>query len=83
MHGILPCGQDFAFSLVELYAVPISLYLQLVQVPLEGSTALWHVSHCFLVCVTSKLAEGTVFPVTQITDEDFRQNPILALGMHC
>lgn len=72
VHRGLPCGQDFAFSLVELHEVPISPYLQPVNVPLEDSTTLWCISHYFLVCV--KLAEGTLCPIIQIINEDFKQD---------
>lgn len=72
MHRGLPCGQDFAFSLVELHEVPISPYLQPVNVPLEDSTTLWCISHYFLICV--KLAEGMLCPIIQIINEDFKQD---------
>lgn len=81
MHGNLPCGKDFAFSLVELHEAAISSYLQPIHAPLEDTTTLWHINHYFLVCV--ELAEVTVLPmingqeIEEINgqiNEDFRQN---------
>ncbi|KAK4809169.1 hypothetical protein QYF61_006427 [Mycteria americana] len=43
--GILPQVQVFALLLVELHEVPLSLFLQPVEVPLDGSTTLWCISH--------------------------------------
>ncbi|KAK4810833.1 hypothetical protein QYF61_008805 [Mycteria americana] len=62
--------QDFALPLVELHEVPVSPFLQSVQVPLDGSTTLWHISHSSQICVISKLAEGTLCLIIQIINED-------------
>jgi len=40
---------------------------------LNGSPAFWCVSHSFQLCVSSKLAEGALYPFTQVTDEDVKQ----------
>lgn len=37
--------QDFSFTFVELYKAPVGPFLQSAQVPLNGSTALWFISH--------------------------------------
>lgn len=41
--GIPPYMQDFAFSLVELHEIPLSLNPQPVQIPPNGSTAIWSI----------------------------------------
>lgn len=51
--------QDLALSIVELHRVPLSPFVQLVEVPLDGSATLWFVSHSSKFFVTSRLAEGT------------------------
>ena len=45
VHGVVPPQvQDFALLLVEPHEVPVSPFLQPVQVPLDGSPTLWCVS---------------------------------------
>jgi len=51
--------QEPTHVLVELDQVPLCPTLQLVQVSLNGSTALWCISHSSQSCVIRKLAEGT------------------------
>lgn len=46
---ILPQVQDFAHSLVEADEVPVSPFLQVAELPLDGSTALWCISLLFPV----------------------------------
>lgn len=54
-HGVIPPWvQDFALPFVELQEVPVCPSLQPAQVPLVGSTNLWHNSHSSQLCVTSK-----------------------------
>ncbi|KAK4831783.1 hypothetical protein QYF61_019096, partial [Mycteria americana] len=58
VHGVVPPQvQDFALPLVELHEVPASPFLQPVQVPLDGSTTLWCISHSSQCGVICKLAE--------------------------
>ncbi|KAF1440525.1 Zinc finger RNA-binding protein, partial [Pygoscelis papua] len=46
VHGVVPRWlQNFALPLVELHEIPIGPFLQPVEVPLDGSTTLWHISH--------------------------------------
>ncbi|KAK4806786.1 hypothetical protein QYF61_005582 [Mycteria americana] len=71
--GVVPLqGQDFALPLVELHEVPVSPFLQLVEVPLDDSMTLWHISYSSHFCVTSKLAEGTLCPIIQIINEEVK-----------
>lgn len=57
------------FSYVELLEVPVSLFLQSVEVPLNGSMILWHISHS-QVWIICKLAMETLFPIVQIINQD-------------
>lgn len=56
--------------LVELYEAPVSRFLQLDKVPLDGSMTLWCISHSsqFYVII-GKLAEDTLCPINQIINE--------------
>jgi len=49
--------QDFAFPLIKLHEVPLEPVLQLVKVPLSGSTTMWCFSHSSQFCVICELAE--------------------------
>ena len=46
--------QDFALLLVEPHEVPVSSVRQPVEVPVDGSTALWCVSHSFQFVSSAK-----------------------------
>ncbi|KAK4827979.1 hypothetical protein QYF61_022681 [Mycteria americana] len=64
VHGVVPRQvQNLAFSFTEVHKVPVSSFLQPVQVPLDGSTPLWPVTHSSQFCVICKLAEGTLCPI--------------------
>ena len=65
--------QDFALLLAELPEVSVSPFLQPVKLTLDGSMPLWHV-HSSQLCVIGKLAEGTLCPIVQITEEDVKQD---------
>lgn len=41
---------------------------------LSGSTAFWHVSYSFQFCIASKLADGTLYTFTQVTDTYVKQD---------
>jgi len=69
-----PHMQDFALPSVELHEVPVSPFLQPVQVSLDGSTTLSRVSYFSPFCVICKLAEGTLFPNMQIITGDIEQD---------
>ncbi|GAB0186707.1 ectonucleotide pyrophosphatase/phosphodiesterase family member 3 [Grus japonensis] len=69
--GVVPPQvQDFALPLVGLHEVPVNPFLQPVEVPLDGSMTLWHISHSSQFGVISRLAEGTLCPIMQIINED-------------
>ncbi|KAK4826730.1 hypothetical protein QYF61_010983 [Mycteria americana] len=74
-HGIVPPQvQDFALSLDELHEVPVSPFLQPVQVPLDVSTTLWCVSHSSQLCAISILAEDALCSIIQIINEYVEQD---------
>ena len=57
------------FALVKPHLVPLCPALQPIQVLLNGSTALWCVSHTSQLFIISRLAEGTLYLFTEVTDE--------------
>lgn len=62
--------QGFALFLDELHKVPVSPFLQPVEVPLEGSMTLWCIIHSLQVCVISKFTEGAPCPIIPVINED-------------
>jgi len=52
--------QNLALGLVELQEVHTVLFLELVQVPLDGIPFSWHVSCTTQIGVICKLAEGAL-----------------------
>ncbi|KAK4832711.1 hypothetical protein QYF61_025172 [Mycteria americana] len=75
VHGIVPLQvQDFALPLVEPQEVPVSPFLQAVEIPLDGSPTLWCIRHLSQFCVISRLAESTLSPIIQIINEDIKQD---------
>ena len=51
VHGVVPPQkQNFALPLIALHEVLVSPFLQPVEVPLDGSTALQCISHSSLFC---------------------------------
>lgn len=59
----LPRCRTLLFPL--LHEVHVSSFLQPLQVPLDGSTTLWRISHLCLF-VVSKLAVGALCPIAQV-----------------
>ncbi|GAB0181886.1 cAMP-dependent protein kinase inhibitor alpha [Grus japonensis] len=75
VDGVVPPqAQDFALPLVELCEIPVSPFLQPVEVPLDGITAFWYIIHSFQFGVICKLAEGTLCPIIQIVNEEIEQD---------
>ncbi|KAK4832039.1 hypothetical protein QYF61_020554 [Mycteria americana] len=73
--GVVPSQvQDFALFLVELHEIPVGPLLQPVEVPLNGSTVIWCISHSSQFGVICKLAESTLYPVIQMINEDVKQD---------
>ena len=69
MGVIPPQMQNF----VELREVPLSPILQPVEVPLNGSTTIWCISHPSQFCIICELAEGALCPIVHIINEDVEQ----------
>jgi len=70
VHWIVPPQVQYpALALVELNHVPLCPTLQPVPVSLNGTTAFWCIHHSSQFGVISKLAEGTLCPFIQVTDE--------------
>lgn len=66
-----PLVQGFALLFGKLRKAPVSPIL-LPDVPLDGSTTLWSVSHSCQFCVICKLLQVTV-PIIQIINEEAEQ----------
>lgn len=71
---IPPKVQGLAFVFVELHEVPIDLFLQTFQSPLDGSITLRCTSHCSQFCAICKTAEDTLCPIVQIITKDAKQS---------
>ena len=75
VHEVIPLQvQDFVFSFDGLHEIPVSPFLQPVEVPLDGSMTLWCISRSSQFCVISKLAHGALCPIIQIINEDVEQD---------
>lgn len=77
MHGVIsPQGKNFVFLHVEMHEVRLSPFLQPVQIPLNGSTALHCTmllpvsSHFFQFCVSCEPAEDTLCPCVQVSNKN-------------
>ncbi|KAK4823427.1 hypothetical protein QYF61_002113 [Mycteria americana] len=60
--------QDFALPLLDLHEIPVSAFIQPIQVPLDGGMTLWRISHSFQFCVISKLAEDPELHHLMVTE---------------
>ena len=67
--AVLFLMQSRILPFVELHEVFFCPSLQPVKVPLNGSTALWCISHSSQLRIIGKLAEGALCPLIQATDE--------------
>jgi len=43
--------QDFAHPFVEIHEVPVSLFFQPAEIPVNSNTAIWCISHSSQFCV--------------------------------
>ncbi|PKU43822.1 rna-directed dna polymerase from mobile element jockey-like [Limosa lapponica baueri] len=69
--GVVPSQkQNFALPLVELPEVPVSPFLQLIQVSLDGNLSFSCIGPCSQFCVICKLAEGALYTIIQIINEN-------------
>lgn len=71
--AVSPQSQDLTHSFTEEYAVLVSPFLQSVEIPLDRSTVLCHISHIFQLCITSKHTGGALCPLIQIINKDTEQ----------
>lgn len=70
---IPPQEQNLTSSLIELYKVPVSPFLQPVQGPLHGRPTLWCTSPSSHFCIFCKRAEDAPCPIIQVINEDSEQ----------
>lgn len=75
--------KDFVLPFTELQEVPGSQFLQSDEVPPNGSTTHWHISHSSQFSVVCKLAEDTFCPIIQIINEEFKQVWIQCWSFWC
>ncbi|KAK4823457.1 hypothetical protein QYF61_002293 [Mycteria americana] len=68
---IPPQGQHFAFPLVELRD---SSVLQAVEVPLDGSTTIWRISHSSQVCIVCEFTADAPCLIVEVINEDVEQH---------
>ena len=68
-----PQAQSSALPFVEWPDIPVCPILQPVGIPLDGSTAIWCITHPSQFCIICK-PEGTVCPIFQVTNEDAKQH---------
>lgn len=59
-------------NFVEVHNAPISPFLHPVEVPLNGSTAIWCISRFSLFCIICRLPEGALCPIIQGINEDVK-----------
>lgn len=79
VYGVVPSHvQDFSFPFVDICEVSASPLSQPVQVPLNGNTTFWCISHSSQFCVSCKLAEGALCPIVHVINEDV----VLTLGVY-
>lgn len=69
---ISPQVQDSMFPVVELHNIPFHPFLQLIKAPVESCTAICLVYHPSLG-LSTKLAEGVLCPIIQLSNEDIKQ----------
>lgn len=65
--------QYIARHLAEFHEIPVSLFLQVVQVPLDGSITSG-VSHSSQFCFICRLAESILCSNIQVVNEDIEQS---------
>lgn len=49
---------NFAFPFVDVDSIPVTLFLQPVEVPLNSGTNTWCISQSSQLCISCRLAEG-------------------------
>lgn len=71
---IFPRGRIWHSTYAELLEVSASPFLQPVQVPLDGSTALWYLSHSLWCSTLCRLGESTLI-MKRLNRTDSRTDP--------
>jgi len=71
---VRPQKQDFVLPHVKLHEVPVSPFLQDVEIPWDDSMTLSLISHSSHVCAICILAEGTLCLIIQIINGDVKQD---------
>lgn len=66
--------QDCTFLLTEFHEVPPSLFLQPLEVPLDGSMTICSISHFFQFCGICKLAKSILCSIIQVINENTQQD---------
>lgn len=64
VHGVLSQGQDFVFPFVDLHKVISGSFLQLAEIPLNGSIPTWFIIHFCqfsIICKTTLLRKTTLY----------------------
>jgi len=69
-----PEQKDFALLFVEFHKVPVSHFFQPDEVPLDGNTTTLCNNNSVAFCTLRKLAEGTLCPISEVTNEDVKQD---------
>lgn len=62
---ILTQEQEFVFSFVELREIPVSLFLQSIDVLVNCSTAIWCISPSNKFFIICNLSESALYPIIQ------------------
>lgn len=62
---ILAQEQEFVFSFVELHEIPVSLFLQSIDVLVNCSTAIWCINPSNKFCIICNLSESALYPIIQ------------------
>lgn len=65
---------DLCISPAEFHKAHVGPVLQSVQVPLNGSTAIWCANHSSQFCTICTFAEGALCPIFHIANKDVKQH---------
>ena len=74
VHGIIPHQmQGFAFPFNDSHINSLCPFLQLVEVSLSSTATTWCIKYSSQFCVIYKLAEGALYLIIKIINEDVEQ----------
>lgn len=74
IHGIIPHQmQGFAFPFNDNHINSLCPFLQLVEVSLSSTATTWCIKYSSQFCVIYKLAEGALYLIIKIINEDVEQ----------